>query len=232
MKKNGLKVKVLIGLGCAAIVVLPVLWRQHVVRMKRNQTIVSTISEWEKFGKPVLAQKIARKDMKVFTKITIMPLSKTLYEGYVTRDIRDKLRSGQSVFVDAGGERVGGSIISVGQALTMDTGMFQVRVTFERGVGALQHSVVGYAHTGTIRNVISVPNEAIDAVASKTIVWKIQDGYASRQPVILGERNGFSAVVIDGLRDGDMVVVAGQTQLSDKERVQIVGYPEIGEEGK
>jgi multidrug efflux pump subunit AcrA (membrane-fusion protein) len=195
--------------------------------MKRGQAIVSTISEWERFGKPVLAQNIARKDTKVFTKMTLRPLSKTLCEGYVTRDIRDKLKSGQSIFVDAEGGRVWGAIRSVGQALNVDTGMFQVRVAFERGFGALQHSVVGYIHTGTIKNVISVPNEVIDTEDKKTFVWKIQDGYALRQPVVLGERNGFSAVVLDGLRDGDMVVIAGQTQLSDKERVQIVGHREV-----
>jgi hypothetical protein len=223
MNKSRFKLKVLITLGCVVFFVLPVILRQRAVRMKRERAIVSNISEWKKFGKPVFVQKIARRDMKVFTKISLMPLSKTLFEGYVTTAIQRRLIAGQTVLVDTEqGEKIVGRY--VGQRLNVDTGMFQVRVATDHAFEPLHHIVVGYVHTGTIKNIISVPNEIIDVEKGKPFVWKIKDGCSFRQPIALGERNDYGAIVLQGLVDGDMVVIRGQTQLADGDKVQIADY--------
>jgi multidrug efflux pump subunit AcrA (membrane-fusion protein) len=225
MRKKEFLLRVLIGLGCIVVFTLLVFWRQHVVQRQRGQAIVSTIAEWDQYGKPVIAQNIAYQDMKEYAKITIRPLSKTLFEGYVTKDIQERLRPGQSVYVDQGqGERVVGVIRDVGQALDVDTGMFRVRAAFDHGAALSNHIVVAYVHTGTLRDVIHIPNEIIDDSNGKFFIWTIRDGRAYTQNVLLGERNGFSAVVVQGLRDGDMVVLQGQSQLADGDKVHIVEH--------
>lgn len=227
MKKREFVLKVSIGLGCIAAFILLVSWKQNVVQTKRDQDIVSTISEWEKSGKPVIVQKIAHTNMKVYTKITITPLSKKLFEGYVTKSVQEQLRTGQSVYIEEKGGKFFGSIRYVGQAINVDTGMFRVRVAFNHDVEPGHHIIVGYVHTGTMKNVISVPNEIIDSEDEKYFLWKIRDGYAYKQNVVLGDRNSYGAIVVKGLHDGDMVVIEGQTQLSNNDRVKIVGNKEV-----
>jgi hypothetical protein len=225
MRKREFLLKVFIGLGCIVVFTLLVFWRQHVVQKQRDQAIVSTIAAWERHGKPVIVQNIAYQDMKVYTKITITPLSKTLFEGYVTKDIQERLGVGQSVYVNQEqGERVFGVIRYVGQALNVDTGMFRVRAAFDHEVALGNHIVVAYVHTGTLNDVIRIPNEIIADSKGKFFIWTVRDGRAYKQNVLLGERNGYSAVVSQGLLDGDMVVLQGQTQLVDGDKVHIVDY--------
>jgi hypothetical protein len=225
MKKREFFLRVLIGLGCIVAFTLLVFWRQHVVQKQRGQTIVSTIAEWEQHGKPVIAQNIAYQDMKVYAKITIRPLSKTLFEGYVTKDIQERLRPGQSIYVNQEqGERAFGVVRDVGQALNVDTGMFRVRAAFDHEIAVSNHIVVAYVHTGTLNDVIRIPNEIIDDSNGEFFIWTIRDGRAYTQDVVLGERNGSSAVVVQGLLDGDMVVLQGQSQLADGDKVHIVEH--------
>lgn len=228
MKKKEIFLRVVIGVGCIAVFTLLVFWRQHVVQTQRNQTIVSTISEWKTHGKPVVVERIAHEDMQVYEKITLTPLTQTLFEGYVTRDIQGRLRPGQTVFADTpSGERVEGVIRDVGRALNMDTGMFRVRAAFDREVASSNHIVVAYVHTGTLKDIISIPNEIIAESDGGFFIWTVRDGYAYTQDVLLGESNGYGAVVLEGLHGGDMVVTAGQAQLSNGDQVSIVDNTEV-----
>jgi hypothetical protein len=228
MKKRKFLFRVFIGVGCIVVFTSLVVWRQHVVRSQREQKIFSTISEWETHGRPVRLQKVAHQDMKVYEKITITPLSPTLYEGYVTKDIQERLRPGQTVYVDTDqGEREFGVIRYVGRALDMDTGMFRVRAAFGPEVRLRKHIIVAYVHTGTLTDFISIPNEIITEDKGEFFIWTVRDGRAYRQNVLLGERNAYGAIVLQGLHDGDMVVTAGQTQLSDGDKVRIMDNKEL-----
>jgi len=228
MKKREFLLRVFIGVGCIVVFTPLVVWRQHVVRAQRDQTIVSSISEWETYGKPVRVQNVAHQDMKVYEKITITPLSAAIYEGYVTKDIQGQLRTGQTVYIDTErGKRVFGVIRYVGRTLDIDTGMFRVRAAFGPELTVRKHIIVAYVHTGTLTDVISIPNEIIAEEKGEFFIWTVRDGRASRQNILLGERNTYGAIVLQGLHHGDMVVTAGQTQLSDGDRVRIVDDQEI-----
>jgi hypothetical protein len=223
MNKRVIALRGLIVLGCVVAFVLLVLWRQDVVRMQRGKTIVSTISEWQRHGKPVVVKEIAHEDMKVYTKISITPLSKTLFEGYVTKDIQERLRPGQEIFIETEKGRRFGVIKDVNRAMDVDSGMFRIRAAFNPVVNLRHHIAVGDVHVDTKRNVVSVPHEIIENENGKFFIWKIEDGHAARQNVILGFRNGYRAVILKGLHDGDMVVVEGHTQLYEKDKVKILG---------
>lgn len=228
MKKREFLFRVFIGVGCIVVFTSLVVWRQHVVRSQREQNIVSTISEWETHGKPVRVQKVARQDMKVYEKIAITPLSATVYEGYVTKDIQGQLKTGQTVYTDTEGEkRVFGVIKYVGRTLDMDTGMFRVRATFGPEVRLRKHIIVAYVHTGTLTDVISIPNEILAQDKGEFFIWTVRDGRASRQNVLLGERNAYGTVVLQGLHVGDMIVTQGQTQLSGGDKVRIMDNKEV-----
>jgi len=228
MKKKEFLLKVLIGVGCIVAFTILVFWRQHVVQTQRDQTIVSTISEWKTHGKPVRVQNMVRRDIPVYEKVTITPLSNSLFEGYVTKDIQGRLRPGQTVFVDTAlGERVEGVIRDVERALDVDTGMFRVRAAFDHEVALGNHIVVAYVHTGTLTDVISIPNEIVTEDDGEFFIWTVRDDHAYKQRVILGERNDFGAVVLEGLHEGDMIVTGGQTLLFEGDKVRVVDTKEV-----
>jgi membrane fusion protein (multidrug efflux system) len=59
-----------------------------------------------------------------------------------------------------------------------------------------------------------VPEEAIVPQGGKLSVWKVVDGKAMRTEVTTGLRRDARVEILDGLRDGDMVVTAGQIRLA------------------
>jgi len=228
MKKREFLLRAFIGVGCIVVFTSLIVWRQHVIRSQREQKIVSTISEWETHGKPVRIQNVAHQDMRVYEKITITPLSPTIYEGYVTKDIQERLRPGQTVYVDTDqGEREFGMIRYVDHVLDIDTGMFRVRAAFGPEVTLSKHIIVAYAHINTLKDVMRIPNEIITEEEGEFFAWTVRDGHAYRQNILLGERNGYGTVVLQGLHVGDMIVIQGQTQLSDGDKVRIVDGQEV-----
>jgi hypothetical protein len=228
MKKSKFLLRVVIGVGCIIAFTILVFWRQQVIQTQRDRIIVSTIAEWEAYGKPVVVQDIAREDMRVYEKISLTPLSKTLFEGYVTKDFHEQLQTGQKVFADTEqGERVVGVINYVGQALNIDTGMFRVRAAFDREVALDSHIVVAYVHIKTLHDIISIPNEVVTELKGEFFVWAVRDGHAYKQTVFIGESNDYGSVVLQGLRDGDMVVIQGQTQLVHGDKVRIVDNKKV-----
>ncbi|WP_151637272.1 efflux RND transporter periplasmic adaptor subunit [Noviherbaspirillum aerium] len=59
-----------------------------------------------------------------------------------------------------------------------------------------------------------VPEEAIVPQGTKTMVWKVIDGKASKVEVKTGLRRAAKVEITQGLEEGDIVVTAGQIRLS------------------
>jgi len=64
-------------------------------------------------------------------------------------------------------------------------------------------------------NVLMVPEQAIVPDMKAPFVYRVQDGKAVRAPVKTGLRRNAQVEIVDGLRSGDEIVVAGQMKLRD-----------------
>lgn len=72
-------------------------------------------------------------------------------------------------------------------------------------------------------NALVVPEEAIVPQGSKVIVWKIVDDKAVKTEVKTGLRRAAKVEILQGLKQGDIVVTAGQIRLSkDETPVRVV----------
>jgi HlyD family secretion protein len=56
-------------------------------------------------------------------------------------------------------------------------------------------------------NVLKIPASSLFRRATDWAVYKVVDGAATVQPVKIGQRNGLEAEVLDGLAEGDRIVV-------------------------
>lgn len=71
-------------------------------------------------------------------------------------------------------------------------------------------------------NVLMVPEQAIVPDMQAPFVYRVQDGKAVRVPVKTGLRRNAQVEIIDGLKSGDEIVVAGQMKLHDGVPVKAV----------
>jgi len=202
--------------------IIAVLIRIVIVQFERSRPITSFFSEWAKFGKPVAVREIKKSDIPVYTKFTVRRDSERSASGFVTADIKDKLKKGQEVYSTENGGTPCGKISNIGQELDINTGMFPVEVEFNAPVAALGSISVVFARTSTLQKALVVPNEILDISGDNYYLWKVDDGRSKRTQVKIGSRDSYGAVIAEGIQSGDLIVFSGQSQLKDNEKVNII----------
>ena len=65
------------------------------------------------------------------------------------------------------------------------------------------------------RDVLRVPTSALFRVGDKSAVFCVVDNVARQQPVTIGRQNGLVAEVVDGLDEGDRVIIHPSDQIED-----------------
>jgi len=209
----------------AAILLFGVLYvfiRIMIVQVDRNRPIVSFVSEWGKYGKPVTVEEIKAADIPAYTKFTVTYDSDNLASGFVTADIKDKLKKGQDVYFTDNGGTPCGKISNIGQELDINTGMFPVEVEFNALFSASGSISVVFADTSTLKKALVVSNEILDISGDSYYLWKVDDGRAKRIQVKIASRDSYGAVIAEGIQAGDLIVVSGQSQLKDNDPVNII----------
>ncbi len=203
--------------------------QQTVITSQRQAKIISTIDEWNRLGKPVEAQNIKRKDVKQYLKITVLASKEErVYEGFVSKAIQQKLSPGQDLYWvrQEGrlelGDPVSGKVLSVAPDPDMANGMYLIRVQFDRVIPQEEKMIVARVHFVTLENVINVPIESLDVVDERYSGWRIENGRARKVDLSVSQRNGYGAIVDDGLQEGDLFVTKGQSFLKDNDLVNII----------
>ena len=99
----------------------------------------------------------------------------------------------------------------------------------ENGMGdrlAANQSVTVLIPVGEIRDVLSVNKDAVVPRSDGAVVFVVIDGKAELRRVRLGEAIGNRFEVIDGLADGEIVVVRGNERLTPGQAVRWPGMPQ------
>jgi hypothetical protein len=218
VSKSSRKTKVYAGvillfLACVFI-------RAGLVQRDRGRTIVSFVEEWSRKGKPVTVETITAKDVPVYTKLTVRSVSGKKVSGFVTGDIKEKLREGQGVFCP---DKVTpcGVIDAIGGGLDPDTGMFPVDIELKsaRSPGEL---AVFFVQTRTLTNALVVPNEVLDYSGADFFLWKVVDSKARKVKVTIASRDGYGVAIGEGVEPGDVIVHNGRSALADGDKVSII----------
>ncbi len=86
---------------------------------------------------------------------------------------------------------------------------------------ANEQSVTVQVPVGAPRSIVSVHKDAIIKRPNDTVVFVVSDGLAQPRSIVLGEAVGSRYEVLDGLREGDLVVVRGNERLQPGTPVQV-----------
>jgi len=134
-----------------------------------------------------------------------------------------KFRSGQSaaVSVDSMQTRFPAEVLRLSPTIDRANGTLRVTLSIDNQSGRLapgmfaRFSVAYEKHESTL----TVPERAIVSEDEQPAVYLLKDETVVRQNVTIGIRDGQRVEIIDGVDDGDIVVVDGQRSIKDGSRV-------------
>ena len=119
---------------------------------------------------------------------------------------------------------VEGEVQSVGRALNAETHLLDVTVRLPEPGGLHVGEAVRVGLPGAARTAVLVPKAALRSEEGETLVFTVKDKKAVRHVVEIGASEGDEVEVISGgVRDGDVVVTTGNSQLTDAMAVEIKG---------
>ena len=127
------------------------------------------------------------------------------------------------------GERFAATIEAIDPAVDAQGRSVLLRAKLENSKGHLRPGVFVRVKVFVERreNVIMIPEAAIMPTTNQSqSVFKIEDGYARQATVKTGARRAAEVEVIEGLKSGDQIVVAGQIKLKDGDAVQTKNPPD------
>ena len=171
-------------------------------------------------------------DLPMGTILTIQQMNPLKVIVNVNEEEFSKIRTGMPVEVTLDavpGETFAGSVYSIHPEINQATRTFQVEVTINNGSGKVSAGMFARVkfNYGTTNHIV-VPDRAIVKMQGSGIRYVFvydQNGTVRYVEVKLGKRLGDRYEIISGLSNGDKVVVAGQSKLTDGVKVQLQEAP-------
>ncbi len=158
--------------------------------------------------------------------IGLVAAGKVYLEAAVTENLVPVLQQGAAVpvFVPAYAREFDGTVEQIAPAANAETRLFQVRIAVPNPDGLLKAGVTAEATIETARasGVLAVPREAVVTAGEARQVYVVAEGVARRRDVTTGVSSEALVEIVQGLTEGDKVVVAGVDFLRDGVQVNVV----------
>lgn len=154
--------------------------------------------------------------------VTVVDLSRLEVELEVPEAFADDLGIGMTAGVRIGTGTVPGVVRAISPEVVASR--VRVRVGFEGGQpeGLRQNQRVNARVLIEERpDTLMLPRGPFVEAQGGRSAWVVDDGIATRRPVVLGATSVTHVEVLDGLAEGDRVVIAGTDSFEDAERVRL-----------
>ena len=162
------------------------------------------------------------------TVFTIAKLDQVILKLNVTSKDIGYFKKGASATVDVAGEKLKGKVTLIPLAANAMTRFFPVEVTFQNKNKKLLPGmyVTAELDARSVKGIV-VPIEAIVYRNGANTVWTVtKEGKAKRRVVQVGVQTKTDVQILDGLEEGDQVMVEGQFRMNDGDKVLIVNDDE------
>jgi hypothetical protein len=222
MKRGHVALRIFVYLFCLLFLLISVALRRTVINRQRAADPVSYITELRKHGKPVTVVRVKSEIFNVKEKFTVVPIEDAKFEGYVTREMAASLKEGQTVNVLNGYSGITGKISYLSLEVDMMSGLYHLEIEFEESIMCDSGKLLVETTVGEHKDIIEVPNDVLQIEKGKFYLWKVIDGKAHQEEVVLSARSGYSSIVRSGLNREDILVITGQAQLDEGDRVRIM----------
>lgn len=135
----------------------------------------------------------------------------------VSESIMNTLAKDQKVTVERNGVTFDGVITEVGNAVNMQTGLFQVKAAITANGQELPSgvSVKVSSDTYTAENEIIIPYDAVYFENEGSYVYTVKDGHAVKTYVTVGIFDDTNIQIVEGIAEGDIVITSWSPRLID-----------------
>jgi len=160
---------------------------------------------------------------------TVMDLSVVKVEVGVSEQAVNKIHVGDEVAVlmtAVSAEPLKGTVATVAPTVGQ-TGTYAVTVELDNAEGLIKAGMLAEVNftAEKAEDAIILPRNAVITKDDETYVYIIEQDTAKKVMVELGIESDESIEITKGLKDGDAVVIKGQTYISDGEAVNVMNLP-------
>lgn len=149
---------------------------------------------------------------------------------YVTVSVSEKeinnIKSGQEVEVEipsASSLKVMGKIEELSVAADAK-GKYSLKTYIDNPGGVIKPGMFANVtlSVASKNDVLVVPTDAVVFHGGKNVVYLVQDNLVAERPVTVGLENGTETEIVSGLSVGDVIVVKGQSFVSDGSEIKVI----------
>jgi multidrug efflux pump subunit AcrA (membrane-fusion protein) len=117
-----------------------------------------------------------------------------------------------------------GTVVRINKALDLATRTLQAEINIPNPGRLLKPGMFAKVELALAEKpeALAIPMEAVLEEGGKRSVFVVEGNQALRKPIITGIEQGRLIEVIEGLKDGDKIVVRGQESLRDRSTIRVV----------
>ena len=159
---------------------------------------------------------------------TIADIDKLYFQTDVTENIVNSLKVGQKVALNipsAMEEEITATIDFIGSTPDARTQLYMVKVYIDNASGNIKAGMSGHItlDTESRQNVLVTDVSGVLDREGEYFVMVAEGDYAVEKKVTPGMDIGSEIEIVEGLKEGEMVIVKGQHYVADGEKIKIVG---------
>ena len=141
----------------------------------------------------------------------------------VSESIRNTLQRDQKITVERNGVEFEGVITEIGNAVNMQTGLFQIKAAVHANGNQLPSgvSVKITSDTYTAKDQLVVPYDAVYYDSQGSYVYMAQSGHAVKTYVTTGIFDDSTMEITGGISEGDIVITSWSPRLLDGVEVDV-----------
>ena len=154
---------------------------------------------------------------------TIAKLDQVILKLNVTSKDIGYFKKGATATVEVAGEKITGKVTLIPLAANSMTRFFPVEITFNNKKKQLLPGmyVTAELEARKVKGIV-IPIEAIVYRNGVNTVWTVtKDGKAKRKVVQVGVQTKHDVQILDGLEEGEEVMVEGQFRMNDGDKVLV-----------
>lgn len=141
----------------------------------------------------------------------------------VSESVMNTLSKGQNITVERNGAEFAGTITEIGNAVNMQTGLFQIKASVQADGAALPSgvSVTISSDTYIAENAVIIPYDAVYFENEGAYVYVAKEGHAVKTYVTTGIFDDTRIQIAEGITEGDVIITSWSPRLIDGAEVDV-----------
>ncbi len=158
---------------------------------------------------------------------TVVNMDSVLIELSVSESVVSKINKEDMVKVTVASlpdKMFEGTILAFSPAANIQTSTYPVKISIDNKEKTLMPGMFAKLifNLNSRQDSLIIPREAVVTLGDENYVFIVENGVALKRNVVLGIDTGREIEIVEGVKQGDRLIIKGQTYLSENDKVKIV----------